>query len=54
MKRKRYSKQFQKDIEDYVGLINSRLVDISYNIQDLSIVLKELGKILGSEDETKK
>lgn len=36
-------KNFAKDLEDYIGLINMRLIDISHDIQDLSLVLKDLG-----------
>lgn len=39
-------KNFAKDLEDYIGLINMRLVDISCDIQDLSLTLNELGKEL--------
>lgn len=39
-------KNFAKDLEDYIGLINMRLVDISNDIQDLSSTLNELGKEL--------
>ncbi len=39
-------KNFSKDLDDYVGLINMRLTDISIDIQDLSKVLTELGKEL--------
>lgn len=39
-------KNFAKDLDDYVGLINMRLIDISNDIQDLSIVLSDLGKEL--------
>ena len=40
------SKAFQKDLEDYIGLINMRLVDISKDIQDLSLTLNDFGKKL--------
>lgn len=36
-------KNFAKDLEDYVGLINMRLLDISNDIEDLSRVLNKLG-----------
>lgn len=39
-------KNFAKDLDDYVGLINMRLTDISIDIQDLSMVLSDLGKEL--------
>lgn len=39
-------KNFAKDLEDYIGLINMRLVDISIDIQDLSLTLNKLGKEL--------
>lgn len=39
-------KNFAKDLEDYVGLINMRLVDISIDIQDLSKILSGLSKEL--------
>ena len=39
-------KNFAKDLEDYIELINMRLVDISINIQDLSLTLNNLGKEL--------
>lgn len=39
-------KNFAKDLEDYIGLINMRLVDISIDIQDLSSTLNKLGKEL--------
>lgn len=39
-------KNFAKDLEEYIGLINMRLVDISIDIQDLSLVLNNLGKEL--------
>ena len=45
------SKAFQKDLEDYIGLINMRLVDISKDIQDLSLTLNGLSKKL---DEIKR
>lgn len=37
------SKKFANDLEDYIGLINMRLCDISIDIQELSKVLKKLG-----------
>lgn len=39
-------KNFAKDLEDYIGLINMRLVDISIDIQDLSSILNKLGNEL--------
>lgn len=39
-------KNFAKDLEEYIGLINMRLVDISIDIQDLSAILNKLGKEL--------
>lgn len=39
-------KNFAKDLEEYIGLINMRLVDISVDIQDLSLTLNKLGKEL--------
>lgn len=39
-------KNFAKDLEDYIGLINMRLVDISIDIQDLTLTLNKLGKEL--------
>lgn len=39
-------KNFAKDLEEYIGLINMRLVDISIDIQELSSVLNKLGKEL--------
>lgn len=39
-------KGFAKDLEDYIGLINMRLVDISNDIQELSLTLNKLGKEL--------
>ena len=40
------SKKFAQELDDYIGLINMRLIDISYNIQDLASVLQDLGKEL--------
>lgn len=37
------SKKFANDLEDYIGLINMRLCDISIDIQELSTALKKLG-----------
>ena len=39
-------KNFAKDLEEYIELINMRLIDISYDIQDLSLTLNKLGKEL--------
>lgn len=39
-------KNFAKDLEEYIGLINMRLIDISIDIQDLSSTLNKLGKEL--------
>ena len=39
-------KNFAKDLEEYIGLINMRLVDISIDIQELSSTLNKLGKEL--------
>lgn len=39
-------KNFAKDLEDYIELINMRLVDISIDIQDLTLTLNKLGKEL--------
>ena len=44
-------KNFAKDLEEYIGLINMRLVDISKDIQELSLTLNDLGKKL---DEIKR
>ena len=41
-------KNFAKDLDDYIGLINMRLVDISYDIQELSMVLNDLNKTLSN------
>lgn len=41
-------KNFSKDLDDYIGLINMRLIDISIDIQDLSEVLSKLGEELTS------
>lgn len=40
------SKKFANDLEDYIGLINMRLCDISIDIQELSTVLKKLGDVM--------
>lgn len=40
------SKKFAQELDDYIGLINLRLNDISCDIQDLALVLKDLGKEL--------
>lgn len=39
-------KNFAKDLDEYIGLINMRLVDISNDIQELSLTLNKLGKEL--------
>lgn len=39
-------KNFAKDLEDYIGLINMRLLDISNDIEDLSRILNEVGNEL--------
>lgn len=39
-------KNFAKELDDYIGLINIRLCDISNDIQDLSLVLTKLGNEL--------
>ena len=39
-------KNFAKDLDEYIGLINMRLVDISVDIQNLSLILNNLGKEL--------
>lgn len=36
-------KNFAKDLEDYIGLINMRLIDISIDIEELSKVLYKIG-----------
>ena len=36
-------KNFAKDLEDYVGLINMRLIDINDDIVELSKILSKLG-----------
>lgn len=42
----RKESKIAKDLEEYIGLINMRLVDISIDIQELSSVLNKLGKEL--------
>lgn len=39
-------KNFAKELDDYMALINMRLIDISNDIQELSIVLGNLGEEL--------
>lgn len=36
-------KNFAKDLDDYIGLINMRLIDISGDIEELSKILNKLG-----------
>lgn len=49
------SKKFARDFDDYIGLINMRLNDISLDIQGLAMVLKDLGKELENiNDKLKK
>ena len=47
------SKKFAKDLEDYIGLINMRLCDISTDIQELSNVLIKLGDEISQIKEKK-
>jgi hypothetical protein len=47
------SKKFASDLEDYIGLINMRLCDISIDIQDLSKVLLKLGDEISQIKEKK-
>ena len=39
-------KNFAKELDDYIGLINMRLIDISNDIQDLTMVLNKLSEDL--------
>lgn len=47
------SKKFASDLEDYIGLINMRLCDISIDIQELSKVLIKLGDEISQIKEKK-
>lgn len=42
------SKKFSQELDDYMGLINIRLCDISCAIEDLSMILTSLGKELSN------
>lgn len=47
------SKKFALDLEDYIGLINMRLCDISIDIEELSKVLIKLSDEISQLKEKK-
>ena len=48
------SKNFAKDLDEYISLITMRLVDISIDIQNLSLILGDLCKELTEISNTLK